>query len=205
MSHVGWRSASSGVTPSRSRGSRWRKGPPEAVRTILRTLSSSAPSRHWKTALCSLSTGINSPPFSSSACMTSGPPITSDSLFASASRFPTFNASNVGSRPAAPTSALTTISTSGCVAAASTASQPAAKRVPGDGTARENSPSARTANSGRCSRTCSSSASALRWAVSATTRKRSGNALMTSSVVLPIDPVEPRTATPRASITPPRS
>ncbi len=52
-----------------------------------------------------------------------------------------------------------------------------------------------TTTSGRNSRACASTASTLRCAARATTRRRSGKRRHTSSVCVPMEPVEPRTAT----------
>ncbi len=62
MRHVGCASASARVTFASSSRDRPRNGPPDAVRTIESTDSRSRPSRHWKTAECSLSTGSRRPP-----------------------------------------------------------------------------------------------------------------------------------------------
>ena len=65
---------------------------------------------HWRIALCSLSTGTSSPPPRCAAPVTRSPPMTSDSLFASATRLPRSSAASVASSPAAPTTAFSTIS-----------------------------------------------------------------------------------------------
>ena len=86
---------------SASRGVR-RNGPPEAVSRMRRTPRGSAgrvAGRHWKIALCSLSIGISVAPPSRTACMNSGPDITSDSLFASRTRLPARAAASVERKP----------------------------------------------------------------------------------------------------------
>ena len=62
IDQVGWRSASAGVTARRRSAGQPRKGPPEAVRTRRATSAGGRPSRHWWTALCSLSTGKDRDP-----------------------------------------------------------------------------------------------------------------------------------------------
>ena len=62
MLQVGCASASEEVTSSSSPRPRPRNGPPEAVRTSESTVSGSAPSRSWKAAECSESTGSRRPP-----------------------------------------------------------------------------------------------------------------------------------------------
>ena len=59
---VGWFSASATVTRARSAAFMVRKGPPEAVSRMRRTSARLWPSRHWKTALCSESTGRSGDP-----------------------------------------------------------------------------------------------------------------------------------------------
>ena len=60
---------------------------------------------HWKTALCSLSTGMMRTPFARALSMTRAPAVTSVSLLARATSFPASMAASVGTRPAAPTMA----------------------------------------------------------------------------------------------------
>ena len=61
MLQVGCASASSGVTSASSSRVRPRNGPPDAVSTSESTVSRARPSRHWKAAECSLSTGQQQP------------------------------------------------------------------------------------------------------------------------------------------------
>ena len=71
------------------------------------TVSGRAPCRHWKIALCSLSTGISVGPSSVSAqaAITIFPPATSASLLASSTCSQTSSAAQTASRPAMPTMA----------------------------------------------------------------------------------------------------
>ncbi len=75
-------------------------------------------------ALCSLSTGMSSPPPFSAAATTRSPPATRLSLLARASRFPARRVWRVGSSPADPTRAFTTTSTSGDSVISRRASRP---------------------------------------------------------------------------------
>lgn len=58
IAHVGWASASAGVTWASSALLRPRKGPPEAVTTSLRTSARVPEASAWKSAACSESTGM---------------------------------------------------------------------------------------------------------------------------------------------------
>ena len=110
MDQVGWRRASSGVMAANAFWGSVRNGPPEAVRTIRRTEPVSPLSRHWKMAECSLSTGRIRVPRARASAVTKAPAITRVSLLASASVFPARSAAMVGTRPAPPTMAETTMS-----------------------------------------------------------------------------------------------
>ena len=57
MCHVGCARARSGVTSASSSRERPKKGPPEQVSHRRLTSSLLSPTRHWKMALCSESTG----------------------------------------------------------------------------------------------------------------------------------------------------
>ena len=107
MSHVGWASACSGVTWASSSRVRSRNAPPLAVSTSRRTSRAAPPRRHWASAECSESTGTIWPGFATAR--TSGPPATSDSLFASASCRPAPNAARVGASPSEPTTPFSTV------------------------------------------------------------------------------------------------
>ena len=115
--HVGCCRASATVASRARSALQVRKGPPEAVRMRRARSAGRRPVRHCSTALCSESTGTISPPPSRAARVTSSPAITSVSLLASATRLPARSAASVASNPAAPTMPLTTMRTSGCVAA----------------------------------------------------------------------------------------
>ena len=101
----------------RRRRSRCRNGPPDAVSTMWSMRSGQvarSSGRHWKIAECSLSIGSSAPPPARTASTNSAPPTTSASLFASSRRLPACAADRQGARPAAPTIAAMTASTSGC-------------------------------------------------------------------------------------------
>ena len=106
ISQVGWASASSRVTSSRS--VRPRNGPPEAVSTRRSTVPGGSPRISWCSAECSESTGISCAPVASASAVTSSPPTTSDSLLARATSMPSVRATTVGPSPAEPTIALRT-------------------------------------------------------------------------------------------------
>ena len=112
------------MAPARRSASHPRNGPPDAVKMRRRRSPSGLPPMHCNTALCSESTGTISPPPSRAACCTRSPAITNVSLLASATLLPAFKAAIVASSPAAPTTALTTMSTSGWVAASTRQSAP---------------------------------------------------------------------------------
>jgi hypothetical protein len=120
MDQFGCAQACSGETCAALNGV-WRKGPPEAVSKIRRTPTALRPrakscGMHWKIALCSLSIGSSTEPLLRTACMNSAPDITSASLLASRIFLPASTAASVGRRPAAPTMAAITASTSGAEA-----------------------------------------------------------------------------------------
>ena len=62
MRQVGWASASATVGALHLFARSRQNGPPEAVSTIPATARASSPTRHWKIALCSLSTGSSCAP-----------------------------------------------------------------------------------------------------------------------------------------------
>ena len=157
------------------------------------------PSRHWKIALCSLSTGSRRTPRSRAAPVTTSPATTSTSLLAKAISLPALIAASVGpqseradqrrhdqlgrrmsrrprSRPRVREELRLARWTEPAL------SSPASSAV------------ATETSSGRWRRTCADKRSRLRPAAIATTRKRSGKRLTTSSVVTPTEPVEPRIA-----------
>ena len=110
MLQVGCASASSTVTPSSSSRLRPRNGPPDAVSTSESTDSGSRPSRHWKSAECSESTGSSKPPPRFFAASARSPAATRLSLLASASVTPRSSAQSVAPTPAKPTIAFRTTS-----------------------------------------------------------------------------------------------
>ena len=122
MVQVGWASACSGVTSASSALLRWRKGPPLAVTISRATSPARPPRRHCAIAECSESTGTIWPGAAMPA--TSGPPMISDSLLASASTRPARSAARVAASPTAPVTALSTTS-QGRAARSATASGPA--------------------------------------------------------------------------------
>ena len=85
-------------------------GPPEAVRRILSISLEFSPFKHWKIALCSLSTGRIFTPYSLAIDITICPAVTKVSLLAKAISLPALIASKVGLIPIIPTKAVTTIS-----------------------------------------------------------------------------------------------
>ena len=141
MSHVGWARASSTATSASSSRVRPRNGPPLAVSTSRATSPRAPPRSAWYNAECSESTGTISPPPRWRAARTTGPPAMRLSLFARASRFPDSSAAMVAGKPANPTTALRTTSTSS--SAASSARAPGSSRP-------DRARSAATSNSAAC-------------------------------------------------------
>ena len=177
MSQVGCASACAGVTSCSSSRVRPRNGPPLAVSTRRRTSSPRPARRHCASALCSLSTGTIWPGLA--RAVTTGPPMISDSLLASARVLPASSAASVGRSPTAPVMPLST--TSHSIAAA-----------------RDDASSPRSANAGRNSSTWARKRSACDPpAVSPTPRNRSGAARTTSRAWVPMEPVEPSRTTSR--------
>src|SRR5450830_876966 len=86
---------------------------------------------HWKIALCSLSSGSNTAPLLRTACIKSVPDMTSASLLASRIFLPASTAARVGRKPAAPTMAATTASTSASAETWHKPSSPPAPEWPG--------------------------------------------------------------------------
>ena len=145
ITQFGWAQACSGVAASSVSSAAVRNGPPEAVSTILRTAF--APEKHWKIALCSLSTGRICAPASRAAFVTSGPAMTRASLFARSTRLPALAAASVEARPAAPTMPAITAWQSACATTSSIAALPARSSVPASANfaRKEDPPSERTA------------------------------------------------------------
>src|SRR5580765_298661 len=212
IDHVGWRRASSGVTAARSLGPS-RKGPPEAVRMSAATLVSDSPTRHCQIAECSESIGRSqasglpngspgrsaaTPAASSRASgMTRWPPATSVSLLAVATTLPAPRAAMTGPRLTTPPVPTTTRSTSARVASSVRASGPLYWPVPnGRWSAVPVAALSRATTAGRRRAAWSLRATALVPVARATMRKLSDSPSRTSIACRPIDPVEPRTATP---------
>ena len=204
MTQFGWAQAWSGVTSVSVAGARPRNGPPEAVRTMWSTRSCQverSSGRHWKIAECSLSIGSRVAPPALTAFMKNAPPTTSASLLARSSRLPEWAAARQGARPAAPTMAAITVSTSSCPASSHRAPAPCRTSAATPASARrrasEAAPSAvaTTTWRGRNFRQIANSSSSRYWAVRPTTSKRSGCRPRTSSVAMPTEPVAPRMQT----------
>ena len=172
MFQFGCFSASAGVAFSMRSFSHFRKGPPEAVSRIFSARLPPALCRHWKIALCSLSTGSSGFPIFFARSVTRWPPVTSASLLASSTCRPAPSASITLRSPAIPTMLTSTMSASTSAAAACRASFPLRKRqnFRSDGISAGSNPSVSPAISGRNSRTCSNSFSLLPRAVKAVTR-----------------------------------
>jgi hypothetical protein len=172
IAHVGCASASSTVTSASSARERPRNGPPDAVSTSEWTVSGLRPSRHWKSAECSESTGSSSPPPRSRAASARSPAATRLSLFASASVTPCSSAQSVAPTPAKPTTALRT--TSGSAAWRSAVGSPPTCT---------------------CSTPCAEASAprSVEPLVSATSSS-SGFRSTTSTACRPIEPVAPRSA-----------
>ena len=137
--------------------------------------------------------------FVAASRVTSGPATTRLSLLAKATVLPASRAAQVPCRPALPTMADTTMSTSGSAHHAGNASGPTSNSVswgrPDQSCRAAAAGSVATIQRGLTARACSSSSARLRWAVRATARSRPSEAAITSSVLRPMLPVEPRMAT----------
>ena len=159
------------------------------------TASAVRPSRIWKIALCSESTGRIATPARLASAMKRSPALTRHSLFASATRAPDLTAASVGASPAAPTIAATTRST-GRAAASATASGPAAHAMPVPASAALSSEypavAATTASRAPTLRAISARRAPFALAVTASTTNAPGCSRMTASVLVPIEPVAPR-------------
>ena len=111
IDHVGWASASSTVTSASDAGARPRNGPPLAVST--RRASSDGPAAA-QALVDGAVLGVDRAGSRPRACRARrrppGPPAMSDSLLASARRFPAARAASVTGSPAKPTTPLTATS-----------------------------------------------------------------------------------------------
>src|SRR5258708_5852677 len=84
IDQLGCATACAGVAAAIASAEAVRTGPPLAVRTILETSLKLLPARHWKIALCSLSSGSRVAPLAAAAPIISAPAVTNASLLASA-------------------------------------------------------------------------------------------------------------------------
>ena len=125
MFHVGWRNASAAVTVSNCSWEYLRKGPPEQVSNILSISFRSSPTRHWKMAECSLSTGRMGAWCSCASWSISSPATTNVSLLARHIFFPALMARMVEGRPAKPTIEANTMSMGAASTISSRALSPA--------------------------------------------------------------------------------
>src|SRR5215210_439180 len=186
--HVGCLSASSGPTSTSLAFSNEKKGPPEAVNNTPAISSSRLPSRHWKIAECSESTGIMR--LLAASSKTHSPPATSDSLLARAIRLPACSAPTVAARPAKPTMPFKTTSDG---TRESRSAEPGPARTsaarPSRGPASVDS---RDTYSGSNSAAWRASVRASLPAERPTSSKRSGYLRTTSRACPPMLPVEPR-------------
>ena len=131
--------------------------------------------------------------------MTNGPAITSVSLFARATVLPAAKAAHVLRSPALPTIAATTTSTAASVANCSSASGPAIQRVSA-GSSDQSASAAAVASAtasvrGRRRWACSSKSWQFVEAAKATAFRAPPEAAMISTVLRPMLPVDPSTAT----------
>ena len=108
--HVGCFRASLAVTCCSCSYVYWRNGPPEQVSRSLSTLFMSSPTRHWKMALCSESTGNKSTWYCSTNFKISSPATTSVSLLARQIFLRALIALMVGTKPEKPTIEASTAS-----------------------------------------------------------------------------------------------
>ena len=172
-----------------------RKGPPEAVRRILSILFPCSPFKHWKMALCSLSTGRRRTWCSLARGTMRWPAVTSVSLLARAMSFPDLMAAMVGRIPIIPTTAVTRISYPSMAAISMRPSMPETIFVSVSPTRRARSfafsSSQTPQTAGLNSRICSSRSLILLPAAMAFT-EISPLARTTSRVWVPMEPVEPR-------------
>src|SRR5215216_4899868 len=186
--HVGCLSASSGPASTSLALSNEKKGPPDAVNKTSLISSLRLPSRHWKIAECSESTGIMR--LLGARLITHSPPATSDSLLARATRLPACRAPTVAARPAKPTMPFRTMSDG---RPASRLAEPGPERTSVVRFSRGSaSVDSRATYCGPNSAAWRASALASLPAERPTSTKRSGYLRTTSRACRPILPVEPR-------------
>ncbi len=200
MFHVGCLTACFTVMSRISSMLRSRNGPPLQVKVIFSMCSTRLKSKHCQIALCSLSTGSRVAPLAATSCMNRLPAQTSTSLLANATMRPCRTAASVDARPAAPTMPAITQS-AGRSAASTSASGPHPTSIPDPDSASfsvsYSAGSATAANRAFNCRACSAKAAALRFAVRASTVNSSRLRSSRSTVLRPIEPVEPSTETRR--------
>ena len=140
------------------------------------------PCMAWKSAECSLSIGSRSAPWSRATCITKAPAATRTSFVAIQTLNPRLQAAMVASRAAAPLTAITTVSTCGSITASMRTAGPSTKTAEVFALGKR--------------RACSPRRAERRLATKCTTLM-CGSPIrsMTSSVCVPIEPVEPRMAT----------
>ena len=196
ITQFGCFSASARVISSNVSFALVRNGPPLAVKIIRLMLSGDSPTRHCAIAECSESIGRISVPVFLARAVISSPATTSVSLLAMATLLPALMASIVGRSPAKPTIAATTISISLRLHISLSASAPVLIIAP-------NSLRNVSAASGSVITTVSGWNSAIWLRTSSTdlfaliafTENLSGLRRITSSVLRPMLPVEPRSVT----------
>ena len=198
ISQLGWRRACVAVTVCSSSRLSLRKGPPLAVSRIFSILLRPSPTRAWKMAECSLSTGRIGAWFSNARRVMISPATTRVSLLANAMVLWAWMAWTVGRSPAKPTIAVRTISMFSFSTTSQRACSPLYTLMSVSANASLTwlylSVSAMTTVSGENSRACCMSRSALLPAVSVWASKRSLCCRMTSKACVPMLPVEPRMA-----------
>ena len=194
--HVGCCRASSTVTAASRAFGVSRNGPPDAVRRTRWTSARLWPARHWKTALCSESTGKSLTPRAREAAVIRRPAITSVSLLASATVRPAWIAAMVGSSPAPPTRAETTMSAFTSRHSVTSPSGPASSSGCGAGRSRasrsrDSTSSSATARGEYFLHMSASRSTFDPRAAKPTTENSSGKLDTRSSVRSPMDPVAP--------------
>ena len=125
MSQVGCLKASATVTVSSCSWENLRKGPPDAVSSIFSMGLSSSPTKLWKMAECSLSTGRIGAWYCCASWQINSPATTKVSLLARQIFLCALMAAMVGSSPAKPTMAVSTMSIGPASTTWQSASRPA--------------------------------------------------------------------------------
>src|SRR5262245_51369707 len=195
--HVGCWRASSTLTRASSSFGIVRNGPPDAVSRMRWTSDRLCPSRHWKIALCSESTGSSGTLCSRAAAVMRLPAITSVSLLANAIVFPVLIAAMVGKSPAPPTIAESTRSAGTSAASVTSPSGPRRSSGSGRGNARATASTASGSWRARARGRWRAQSSAINSgeeprAAMPSTWNSSGNRSTSSRARRPTDPVTPR-------------